>query len=338
MDAVADVFQSMHIVSVIQARLEASAPWGLKHEGNAEEGNGRHYPTRFAHFGMLTDGSCWLTADGLSDSIPLSAGDCFLFAPGSRYTVRDNPRTGAQSFCSVVSENGSQVIKYGGRGAPTTILFGWFKFCATSLKPLGRVLPPLIVARADEPQTFALRATMTMLASEMANPAPGSGLVVQRLADILFVQCLRAHLESRSGVCNKELLRAFFDPNIGVALKMMHQKLDAAWTVKKLASACGISRSAFALRFKEMVGETPLGYLTTWRMQKAATLLQKSDNKVVDVARSVGYDSEATFSKAFKRVVHVAPSEFRRGFLTLRTHAFTPSQPDFHTALNLEER
>jgi len=99
MDAVADVFQSMHIVSVIQARLEASAPWGLKHEGNAEEGNGRHYPTRFAHFGMLTDGSGWLTADGLSDPIPLSAGDCFLFAPGSRYTVRDNPRTGAQSFC-----------------------------------------------------------------------------------------------------------------------------------------------------------------------------------------------------------------------------------------------
>lgn len=342
MDAVADVFQSMPIVGVIQARLEASAPWGLKRDGNAKEGEGRHSAARssspFAHFGMVTDGNCWLTADGLPDPIPLSAGDCFLFAPGSRYTVRDNPRTSAQSFCSVASENGSQVIKYGGRGAPTTIFFGWFKFCATSLKPLGRVLPPLIVGRSDEPQTLALRATMTMLASEMANPAPGSGLVVQRLADILFVQCLRAHLESRSGACNKGLLRAFFDPKIGVALKMMHQKLDAAWTVEKLALACRMSRSAFALRFKEMVGETPLGYLTTWRMQKAATLLQKSDNKVVDVARSVGYDSDATFSKAFKRVVHVAPSEFRRGFLTLRTHGFTPSQPGFHTALNLEER
>ena len=314
MDAVADVFQNMHMASVIQARLEAGAPWGLRHEGNAKEGNERHSATRFAHFGMLTDGSCWLTADGLPDPIPLWAGDCFLFAPGSRYTVRDNPRTGAQSFCTVASENGSQVIKYGGGGAPTIISFGWFKFCATSLKPLGRVLPPLIVARSDETRTLALRATMTMLASEMANPAPGSGLVAQRLVDILFVQCLRAHFESRSGACNKGLLRAFFDPKIGVALKMMHQKLDAAWTVEKLASACGMSRSAFALRFKEMVGETPLDYLTTWRMQKAATLLQKSDNKVVDVARSVGYDSHATFSKAFKRVVHVAPSEFRRAF------------------------
>jgi AraC-like DNA-binding protein len=109
---------------------------------------------------------------------------------------------------------------------------------------------------------------------------------------------------------------------------MMHQKLDAAWTVEKLASACGMSRSAFALRFKEMVGETPLEYLTSWRMQKAAALLQNTDKKVIDVARSVGYDSDATFSKAFKRVVHVAPSEFRKGFLTLRTHGLTPSQPD----------
>jgi len=328
MDAVADVFQSMNIASVIQARLEASAPWGLKHEGNAEEGNGRHSATRFAHFGMLIDGNCWLTADGLPDPIPLSEGDCFLFAPGSRYTVRDNLRTGAQSFCSVSSEDGSQVIKYGRGGAPTTILFGWFKFCATSLKPLGRVLPPLIVARSDEPQTLALRLTMTMLASEMANPAPGSGLVVQRLTDILFVQCLRAHFESRSGACNQAPLRAFFDPHIGVALRIMHQKLDAAWTVETLAVACGMSRSAFALRFKVMVGETPLEYLTSWRMQKAAALLQNTDKKVIDVARSVGYDSDATFSKAFKRVVHVAPSEFRKGFLTLRTHGLTPSQPD----------
>lgn len=321
MDAVANVFQSMHIASVIPARLEAGAPWGLKHEGNTEEGNEGHYAARFAHFGMLTGGSCWLTSDGSPDPIPLSEGDCFLFAPGSRYTVTDNPRTAAQSFCSVASEDGSQVIKYGGKGAPTTILFGWFKFCATSLKPLGRVLPPLIVARSDEPQTLALRATMTMLASEIANPAPGSALVVHHLVDILFLQCLRAHLESKSGACNKGLLRAFFDPKIGVALKMMHQKLDDAWTVEKLASACGMSRSAFAVRFKEVVGDTPLDYLTTWRMQKAATLLQKSDSKVVDVARSVGYDSEAAFSRAFKRVVHVAPSEFRRDFARIEMYS-----------------
>jgi AraC-like DNA-binding protein len=113
------------------------------------------------------------------------------------------------------------------------------------------------------------------------------------------------------------LLRAFFDPHIGVALKSMHGKVEAPWTVESLA-ASGMSRSAFALRFKEMVGETPLEYLTTWRMQKAASLLRKGDKKLIDVARSVSYDSYAAFTKAFKRVVHVAPSQFRESSLVLR--------------------
>jgi AraC-like DNA-binding protein len=91
----------------------------------------------------------------------------------------------------------------------------------------------------------------------------------------------------------------------------MHEKVEAPWTVESLAAASGMSRSAFAMRFKEMVGETPLEYLTTWRMQKATSLLRKSDQKLIDVARSVGYDSHAAFSKAFKRVVHVAPRQFR---------------------------
>jgi hypothetical protein len=121
MGAVTNVFQIMQIASVIQARLEATAPWGLTHEGIAKDGDGRHSavrsPSTFAHFGILISGNCWLSADGLPDAIPLSDGDCFLFSPGSRYTVRDHPRTGAQNFCSVATENGSQLIKHGGGGA-----------------------------------------------------------------------------------------------------------------------------------------------------------------------------------------------------------------------------
>lgn len=95
----------------------------------------------------------------------------------------------------------------------------------------------------------------------------------------------------------------------------MHEKVAVPWTVETLATASGMSRFAFALCFKEMVGETPLEYLTAWRMQKAAALLQRGDQKLIDVARWVGYDSDATFSRVFKRVVHVAPREFRRRFL-----------------------
>jgi len=91
----------------------------------------------------------------------------------------------------------------------------------------------------------------------------------------------------------------------------MHENFEAPWTVETPAAACGMSRSAFASRFKELVGETPLEYLTAWRMQKATMLLQKSDRKLIDVARSVGYDSHPAFSKAFKRVVRVAPRDGR---------------------------
>jgi transcriptional regulator GlxA family with amidase domain len=152
-----------------------------------------------------------------------------------------------------------------------------------------------------------------MLASETAVSAPGSELVANRLADMLFIHSLRAHIGSQSEeACKSGLLRAIFDRQIGVALKSMHEKVEHPWTVESLAAACGMSRSAFAVRFKDLIGETPLEYLTGWRMQKAAALLQKDDRKLIDVARSVGYDSDAAFSKAFKRVLSVPPRHFRR--------------------------
>jgi transcriptional regulator GlxA family with amidase domain len=146
----------------------------------------------------------------------------------------------------------------------------------------------------------------------MPTTAPGSELVVNRLADMLFIHSIRAHIGSQSEACKNGLLLAIFDPQIGVALKSMHEKVDQPWTVESLAAACGMSRSAFAVRFKELVGETPLEYLTSWRMQKATGLLQKGDQKLFEVAKSVGYDSDAAFSKAFKRILGVAPRAYRR--------------------------
>src|SRR5882762_932647 len=310
----------MQIVGVVHARLEATAPWGLKSDADAAEGTAKDKhsaesassPFHFAHFGMLSRGNCWLSVEGIPDAIPLAGGDCFLLAPGTAYSLRDNPRTRVRSFCEVAPRNGSQVISYGGGGVPTTIISGWFRICAPSVKPVARLLPPLILVKADQAQSLALHTTLNMLASELAEMAPGSDLVVNRLADLLFIHSIRAHIGSRSEACKSGLLRAIFDRQIGVALKSMHQKVDHPWTVESLAVACGMSRSAFAVRFKDLVGETPLEYLTGWRMQKATGLLQKGDKKLVEVAKSVGYDSDAAFSKAFKRVFGVAPREYRR--------------------------
>lgn len=320
LDPITDFFQTMQIVGVVHARLDATAPWGLKSDAEVAEGNtkGKHsaefasWPFHFAHFGMLSRGNCWLSVEGIPDPIPLTGGDCFLLAPGSAYSLRDNPRTRVRSLCEVAPKNGSQVISYGGGGAPTTIISGWFRFCSPSVTPLTRLLPPLILVKADQAQSLALHTTLNMLASEMAETAPGSELVVNRLADLLFIYSIRAHIGSRSEACKSGLLRAIFDPQIGVALKSQHQKVEHHWTVGSLAVACGMSRSAFAARFKDLVGETPLEYLTVWRMHKATGLLQKGDKKLFEVAKSVGYDSDAAFSKAFKRVFGVAPREYRR--------------------------
>jgi AraC-like DNA-binding protein len=317
-DPVTDIFRTMHVASVVHARLEVSAPWGLQREDEVSKKTASHSTasenswSQVAHFGMVSRGNCWLSEKGLADPLPLTGGDCFLLAPGSTYALRDNPRTRAHSFCEAAPKNGSNVIHYGGGGVPTTIISGWFSFSAISIKPLKRFLPELILIKADQARTLALHSTLQLLASEMAEPAPGAEVMVNRLADILFIQCVRAHITSSSESCKNGWLRAIFDPQIGAALKAMHERVENPWTVETLADAAGMSRSAFALRFKELLGETPVEYLTNWRMYKASGLLQDDDKKLFEIAKSVGYQSDAAFSKAFKRVLGVAPREYRR--------------------------
>jgi AraC-like DNA-binding protein len=173
-------------------------------------------------------------------------------------------------------------------------------------------LPSFILIKADQPHSLALHNTMQALASEMAEQAPGSDVVATRLAEILFIQALRAHIASGAGWRNKGWLRAIFDPQMGAALSAIHDSVNTPWTVESLAEAAGMSRSAFAARFKDLLGQTPLEYVTEWRMQKAMQLLEQRDKKLIDVARSVGYESDAAFSKTFKRLVDASPGEYRK--------------------------
>jgi len=171
--------------------------------------------------------------------------------------------------------------------------------------------------KADQARTLALHSTVQALASEMVEQAPGSEVVASRLAEVLVIQLLRAHIASEPSR-SKGWLRAVFDPQLGTALSAIHDKVNAPWTVESLAAAAGMSRSAFAARFKELLGQTPLEYVTEWRMQKAMQVLEQRDQKLVDVARSVGYESDAAFSKAFKRVVGANPGEYlKRGIAGL---------------------
>ena len=316
MDPITDIFKTMHLAAVVQSRLEATAPWGLMREAEIGEKvtpSGRKVsPAELAHFGMVSRGNCWLSVEGIRDPIPLTGGDCFLLAPRTSFILRDNPRTRPRSFCEVAPKASSNVVQYGGGGAPTTIISGLLSFDRMSLRPMTQLLPSLILIKADQARTLALHTTLQLLASEMADQAPGSEVVANRLAEVLFIQTLRAHIASGAETCKGSWLRAIFDPPIGAALRSIHENANRPWTLESLAAAAGMSRSAFAMRFKELLGQTPLEYVTEWRMQKAIQLLQKDNKKLVEIAQAVGYESDAAFSKAFKRVVGVAPREYRK--------------------------
>ncbi|NUQ28987.1 MAG: AraC family transcriptional regulator [Acidobacteriaceae bacterium] len=321
LDPITDIFRTMHVTAFGQHRLEATAPWGLIQENQTEErvtpSAKKTSPTDLAHFAMVSRGNCWLSVEGTPEPIPLTGGDCFFLARGTSFILRDSLRTHPKkSFGEVAATDGSNVAHYGGGGAPTTVICGSLSFDRASLKPITQLLPSFILIKADEPHTLALHNTMQALASEMAEQAPGSEVVATRLAEVLFIQALRAHIASQPQR-NKGWLRAIFDPQIGTALSAVHDGVNAPWTVESLAATAGMSRSAFAARFKELLGQTPLEYVTEWRMQKAMQLLGQRDKKLIDVARSVGYESDAAFSKAFKRVVGTNPGEYlKRGFST----------------------
>jgi cupin len=185
--------------------------------------------------GMIARGNCWLSVDGIPDPIPLTGGDCFLLSPQNSYALRDSPRTPAKSFCELGPSKDKNVIQYGGGGTPTSIISGWLYFEKPTLKPIAQLLPKVILIKAEQARSVALHTTLRLLASEMVDQAPGSEVVANRLAEVLFIQTIRAHIASGHEACNPGWLRAILDPQIGAAMNAMHENVNHPWTVESLA-------------------------------------------------------------------------------------------------------
>ena len=317
MDPLTDIFRTLQVSAAIQCRIEATAPWGLSHSDVLPSARHPRLDAcgisldETASFAMLSYGDCWLTVDSTHDAIHLSTGDCFLLAPGTFYTLRDDPYTRAINFCDApFSED--HVLRYGGGGTPTTLIAGLIHFGAASLKSIAQLLPELILIRAEQASSIGLDTIVHLLAAETTEHAPASQVISTRLAEILFIQALRAQFSNSQLPQNPGWLSALFHPNIGAALQAFHAAVGDPWTVETLAATAGMSRSAFALRFKQLLGQSPLEYVTNWRMQKAIQLLRDDHRKLADIARHIGYDSDAAFNKAFKRVVGTTPREYLR--------------------------
>jgi AraC-like DNA-binding protein len=301
MDVLTDVLQTVRARAACSGRLEASAPWGLAlHEGED------------ARFHVVLEGRLWLRM-GDGELMQLERGDLVAIPHGDAHELIDSPVSPTRPFADVLRERRERgVVRFGGGGAGASFWSGRIEFEDRRSNPLLSVLPRVMLLRGELARSVHwLEPTLAILSCESASDRPGAQTVVSRLADVIFIQIVRGHLATlgREGT---GWLAALADAQVGAALALVHQSPEQNWTVQELAQRVAMSRSAFAARFTRMVGEPPLHYVTRWRMQKAASLLRDGQATIAQIAEAVGYDSEAAFSKAFKRALGTAPGAYRR--------------------------
>ncbi len=314
MDVLSDVIAAVRLSSYIHICPEFTAPWGLSFG---------QQPDR-AVFYVLSRGSCYLEVEGQPSPLTMAGGDLAMLPHGAAHILRDRLETPATPFEELIRggcEAAARVLHHGGGGEKSALVSGYFKFENRAAGRLLGSLPPVIHITSELAQSVPwLEGTLKFLSSEANSTQPGAEIAMARLTDVLFIQILRAFIarEEREGrTCDKHagMLHALVDPDISKALAIMHEQPDHAWTVAELARGIGMSRTGFAVRFKEKAGVTPLHYLTQWRMQKAGDLLRQGEENVEEVALRVGYESGAAFSKAFKREMGFPPGSYRRALV-----------------------
>lgn len=295
-DALADVLSVSLLPNALFQCVEARSPWGLR------------VPTRDrAVFYLIARGHALLEVDG-EPARRLASGDVVFIPHGTAHTLRTE--AARQLF---VAHDGPRCVTHGaarlgGEGALTIFLAGFFPYTGGVRPILLARVPRAVVLSASTgaPRPWSA-ATIDLMLAELESPGPASTIVLQRLADILFVQVLRC-LPTHRG-CG--LAGALSDPPVHRALNLMHTRVDEPWTVARLAALVGLSRSGFAQRFTRVVGDPPLQYLARWRMARAAELLRETDDSVAQIAGRVGYESVPSFSKAFKRWQGASPTHHR---------------------------
>ncbi len=317
MDVLAEVMSLLRTQGQLYGRLELSAPFGLEFPGDK------------GVCLIVTRGSCLLIVDGGKPN-PLVGGD-FVFLPSPKtYTLVSGPREPVRSATDVVSAetfHRTRLFSYGGHGIPVSVIAGCFTFESPESEMLVKHLPAIVHLPASSHESPWFGATLQHLAAETMGDQPGSTAIVDRLAEVLFVQAMRSQIHSMIGSDSPSWLRALVDPQIGEALRLMHAEPARNWTVPALAEGVAMSRSAFADRCRKLVGETPLDHLTRWRMVRAAAMLrERRPIKMAAIANAVGYESESSFGKVFKRVMNVSPGGYRLCHQGAETDS-EPNQP-----------
>jgi AraC-like DNA-binding protein len=303
-DPLGEALHVLRMSGTFYTRCAFSAPWGLVLPA---------FPGSLM-FHVVTSGRCWLEVEG-SEPVLLHPGDLGLVPHGEGHRLVSEPGLdGAGLFDlprELVSER-YEIIRHGGGGAATSLVCGTVHFDHPAAQQLVSLLPQIISVEATgSPQMEWIQSTLRLMAAEARELRPGGETIVTRLADILVIQAIRAWIE-QDPAAQTGWLGALKDHQIGRALTLIHREPAHDWSVASLADEVAMSRSAFAARFTQLVGETPMYYVTRWRMQVAQNVLQVGDATVGEIALRLGYGSEAAFSRAFKRFHGIPPGAVRR--------------------------
>jgi AraC-like DNA-binding protein len=301
--ALADVLRQLHVSSVFCCPSVLTEPWGLSIP--AMEG--------CLWFHVVTSGTATVEVVP-GDRRTVAAGDVVLVPHGTGHRAWGAEPAPTPSVFDLPHEHIDErygVLRHGGGGARTDVVCGGVRFEQTAARHLVDALPTAIhLEGARVPRSDWLRATLDLMADETSVVRPGSDAVVSRLCDILVIQAIRAWIDHDPGA-RTGWLGALRDDHVGAAIAAVHHDPRRRWTVGELAAEAAMSRSAFAARFTDLVGEPAMQYVTRWRMHHAAELLAGGAISVSEAGRRVGYDSEAAFSRAFTRVLGTAPSTVR---------------------------
>ena len=301
----ADLLQSVHLRSSVYFRPELGAPWGFS---VADHGTAFH---------IVADGKCWVQVAGATQPVELVAGDFVVVPRGDAHIMRDSATSTIVDFFELAKRSAPDnkgVFHAGGNGAVTKLVCGGMQFDNGPTDPLLVVLPPLIHVKGKGGMGATwLRATVSQVLEELDSSSAGAQVVVTRLADILFIKAVRTYFEQNIDAARYGWLAAIRDPHIGPALAQLHARPQQAWRVASVARQVGLSRSVFAEKFAQLVGEPPLRYLKRLRLNAAAMRLRSTNDKLSAIAADAGYDSAAAFMKAFKRDLGKTPGEYRRG-------------------------
>ncbi|MDE2401292.1 MAG: AraC family transcriptional regulator [Burkholderiales bacterium] len=302
MDSLSLILDDMHFGGVVFTHTEMSAPWAW------------HLATPgLACFHVVTQGQAWLMREREAPVL-IEAGDLVILPGGMAHTIKDKPQSGAEpiDLLPYMDQSDLTPVQQQGGGSVCHLISGHARFDVDMAAPLITALPSVMhVQSGSSVPPLWLAIGIQFLEQEIAAVRPAQQAILNRVGDILLIECLRGYVESvPEGSGN--WLAALKDKALSTALARMHQQPDHNWTVPELAQHACLSRSAFADRFGHTLGEPPLTYLTRHRMRLAARQLRSTPLTVSKIAEQVGYASEAAFSQAFKREYGEAPSIWRQ--------------------------